>query len=380
MRTMRCTAPPTTASGAIRALTPSFFTSVAESLPDSDTGGAGARQRPLRRRRALLRGTRHAVRPQLGMHRAPSRPALRDVLLPTDRLLHSARALTIRRGSPGRAQALARVPPGRDVFCALDPGSALSRRHRPIRHRGTHRRSDATAPRCSDTLPTGMPAGEDRYCVSGAAHRTSKPGGRRSRAFPAELADDIVRLQPVPNRAELVSGCVSRPGARSRPAERTARDRRRSRPPPAAVRVSTRHLSRGSAMASPFSGGLPIPARCYGRTPCDSVETSSPHDAARGIHAVRGHGLRARDSRVRGTPPGPGRQPGSLWEMDGSLREAASSRTCAFRGMLARHGSLPAGCTASPSGACSSASRCSAASTDASKIALVHLCTNSASG
>ena len=46
----------------------------------------------LRGRRPLLRGPRYPLRPQLGLHRAAPRPALRDLLLPPDRALHPARA------------------------------------------------------------------------------------------------------------------------------------------------------------------------------------------------------------------------------------------------------------------------------------------------
>ena len=153
-------------------------------------GGARKPRRALRRRRPLLRGTRHPLRAQLGLYRALPRAALRDLLLPADRALHPPRTGPVRRRRPGRAQAPARIPAGRDPFRALDPRPPLSRRHRPVSRRGA-KRPAALSPRDGDPLALprgrrrGSPAsgrGSSRTTASGveAEPRETEPGARGS--------------------------------------------------------------------------------------------------------------------------------------------------------------------------------------------------------
>ena len=70
-------------------------------------------------RRPQLHRRRHALRPQLGRHRAPPVPAFRALLLSGDRLRDRARAQAGRGRRAGRAQARARLPAGHHLFRAF---------------------------------------------------------------------------------------------------------------------------------------------------------------------------------------------------------------------------------------------------------------------
>ena len=77
--------------------------------------GDGAARRALDRRRAQLHRRRHALRPQLGRHRAPPVPAFRAVLLPGHRLSRSRTSSSgwkpARKASTSSRAAICRRPP-----------------------------------------------------------------------------------------------------------------------------------------------------------------------------------------------------------------------------------------------------------------------------
>ena len=162
------------------ALTPSFFTSVAEALPDRILVVLARRGRTLRRRRALLRGARHAVRPQLGMHRAPSGPALRDVLLPAHRTLHSARAVAVRRRRPGastsscagsfRSRRIPRTGSGTRAFAKPSPRFLADERAGIRRYRAAMERHS----------PFRNPVGEAGSGIRRGAPERTRGGGSRA--------------------------------------------------------------------------------------------------------------------------------------------------------------------------------------------------------
>ena len=112
--------------------------------------GDGQAQRPLHRGRHQLHRLRHALRPQLGLHRGPSVPAFRGLLLPGDRLRHRRRASTgsrpARRASTSWRAATGPSPPTRRT---TSPTRPCAGRSRPISSRSaaTCRRPPRSWPR-----------------------------------------------------------------------------------------------------------------------------------------------------------------------------------------------------------------------------------------
>ena len=129
-------------------------------LPDRTLLVLARRGRSYVARRPLLRGPRHPLRPQLGLHRAAPRPALRDLLLPPDRALHPARARPLRRRRPGRTQAPAGLLPVETHSAHWIADPAIPREvNRPLPRGESASSSGATGRRWGSTPPIARRAG-----------------------------------------------------------------------------------------------------------------------------------------------------------------------------------------------------------------------------
>ena len=107
-------------------LTRSFYSIVGEKMRDQILLVMAQAQRPLHRRRHQFHRLRHAVRPPLGLCRAPRLPAFRDLLLSSHPIRHRAQAQARRSRRRRLAQDHARLHADHDLFGALHRRSALA--------------------------------------------------------------------------------------------------------------------------------------------------------------------------------------------------------------------------------------------------------------